>query len=195
MTKFPRFHTLLLLLLLACENGFSEETPPASVKALDLSGHRVDPFQNSQARLLVFVFVRTDCPIANSYAPLIRRLYMKYTARKVAFWLVYVDKDESPEDIRKHMDEHGYECAALRDTKLALAKKSKARVTPEAAVFQPTGELLYHGRLDDRWVDIGKYRPEATQHDLAHALDDAVAGRKIAAASQKAVGCPIEGIK
>src|SRR5271154_4950286 len=40
---------------------------------LDLTGKARDPF-TSQVRARVFIFVRTDCPITNRYAPELARL-------------------------------------------------------------------------------------------------------------------------
>jgi hypothetical protein len=42
-----------------------------AVSALNLSGNRVDPFQMSDGKALVLIFMRTDCPISNRYAPTI----------------------------------------------------------------------------------------------------------------------------
>jgi hypothetical protein len=39
----------------------------------------------------VLVFVRTDCPISNRYAPELRRLQDRFAPRGMAFWLVYPD--------------------------------------------------------------------------------------------------------
>ena len=68
---------------------------------------------------------------------------------------------------------------------------ARARVTPEAAVFSPRGDLLYHGRIDDRNVDFGKERPEPTTRDLEAVLDAVVNGKTPHRAAVPAVGCPI----
>ena len=163
--------------------------PPTTV--VDLEGRPVDPFRQSQGHIMALVFVRSDCPIANSYAPVLGELQQRYTKRGVAFWLVYVDPDDGPEVIRKHLQDYHLPATAIRDPKLALAKRAHAQVTPECAVFDSAGELLYHGRIDDRWADLGVKRPEATRHDLALALDAALAGRKPQPAATSAIGCYI----
>src|ERR1700687_2566679 len=61
----------------------------------DLGGKAVDPFNASAGKLLVLVFVRTDCPISNRYAPLLQSLNSTYSD-KAKFWLVYPDKKENP---------------------------------------------------------------------------------------------------
>ena len=57
------------------------------------------------------------------------------------------------------------------------------------------GELIYLGRIDDRYVDIGKARPEATRHDLEEVLVAVVAEKSIRRRETKAVGCTIEDLK
>jgi hypothetical protein len=77
----------------------------------------------------------------------------------------------------------------LRDPHHALVKLSKAAVTPEAALFSARGELLYHGRIDDRYVDFGKYKPAADKHDLQDAIDEMLAGKPISEPATRAIGC------
>ena len=66
--------------------------------------------------------------------------------------------------------------------------------TPEAAVFAD-GELVYRGRIDDRFVDFGKTRAAATTHDLAFALQAILDGRPVPESRTRAVGCFIPELK
>lgn len=152
----------------------------------DLAGKAVQLFDSGKPT--VMVFVRTDCPISNRYAPELERLYREYSGH-AAFYLVYADPAETAGAIRKHMSDYGYTFGALRDPDHELVKLAKARVTPEAAVFSARGELLYHGRIDDRYIDFGKYRPEPTVHDLEDALRAVVAGKPVKIPSTRAIGC------
>jgi hypothetical protein len=164
-------------------------------RLVDLSEHAADPFDNGGAKLLAFVFVRIDCPISNAYAPEIRRLHDRFAPRGVVFRLIYVGKDESSPAIYRHLRDFQYPCGALRDPQSAFARKSRVSVTPEAALFRPDGTLLYHGRIDDRYVDFGKARPEAKRHDLAEALALALAGKPVPPAAGPTIGCFIEEVK
>ena len=191
--RFPSAPVACVALLLAARPAFGETHAPAT-GLLDLAGHAANPFATHAARLLVFVFVRTDCPIANAYAPEVQRLSASYAARGVVWRLVYCDPDESPARIRRHLADFACTSPALRDPAQRFAKRSRVRVTPEAAVWRPDGVLLYHGRIDDRYADFGKARPEPVQRDLVRALDAALAGRRVPAASGPAVGCGIAGL-
>ena len=85
--------------------------------------------------------------------------------------------------------------AALRDPRHAFAAKSRVRVTPEVAVYGRAGELLYHGRIDDRYADLGKARPAPTSRDLQSALVSLVSGKAAKPPSGPAVGCFIEELR
>ena len=165
------------------------------LELLDLKGAPTNPFAQTNAKAHVFVFVSNTCPIANRYAPELRRLERKFADKGVVFWLVHADADETPQAIAEHTREYGYRCGVLRDPGHALVKLAKARVTPEAALFLPNGGLLYHGRIDDRYQDFGQARPAATQHDLEAAITALLAGKPIAAAETKAIGCYIPDLR
>lgn len=148
---------------------------------------------SSGTKLVAFVFARTDCPISNAYAPEIRELHSGFAAQGVEFWLVF-GTNESPELIRRHLADFRYPCGALRDAHHAFAKQSRVLVTPEAAVYRKeTGELLFHGRIDDRYEALNVRRPAPTVRDLQAALADLLAGRPAKAPAGPAVGCIIEG--
>src|SRR5690349_13025306 len=147
---------------------------------LDLEGNPVDPLEAGPAgatMATVFIFVRLDCPISNRYAPEVQSLQARFSSKGVAFKLVYPDPDVTAEEIRRHVKEYGYACPPLRDPAHHLVKRCEARVTPEAAVVTADGELVYHGRIDDRYVALGQWRSEPTRHDLELVLQALVHGR------------------
>src|SRR5688572_9396475 len=72
---------------------------PSALTALDLAGHPFDPFDAADAKAIVFIFVSTDCPISNRYAPEIRRVEEEFARSGVRFWLVYADADTSSDAI------------------------------------------------------------------------------------------------
>src|SRR6266436_8106540 len=144
----------------------------------DLSGKPFDPFRAARGKVVVLIFVRTDCPISNRYAPLVQQLSAQY-ADKAAFFLVYPSKKETADAIRKHDREFGYTFAALRDPQHFLVKRSGAQITPEAAVFDVYRRLVYHGRIDNLYEDFGHARKSATTHELADAIEAAIVGKTL----------------
>lgn len=163
----------------------------SSVQVLDLENRAVDPFQiTGGAKAVVFLFTATDCPISNRYAPEVQRLYEAFAPKGVRFFVVYPNPAEKSADIREHAKAFGYRADVLRDPHQALVKLANATITPEAAVFV-NGRLVYHGRIDDRFVDFGVDRPAPTRRDLDEALSAVLAGKPVPHPVTQAVGCYI----
>jgi hypothetical protein len=166
----------------------------ASAAALDLAGKPRDPFaEPAQAR--VFIFVRSDCPITNRYAPELQRLSQAFAADAVKFWLVYPDPSESAEKIQKQRLDYGFSAPALRDPNHELVKRAHATTAPEAAVFDSKGILVYHGRIDDLWAAPGRARPTATTHELDDAIYAVLTGKPPKQAETRAVGCSLADVE
>jgi hypothetical protein len=62
-------------------------------------------------------------------------------------------------------------------------------------VFDARGDLVYRGRIDDRFVELGRERPAATKHDLEEALALTLAGKPVAPSTTLAFGCFISDLK
>ena len=144
-------------------------------------------FAQAAPELTVYVFTTTDCPISNRYAPEVERLSAKFKGQ-ARFVLVYPVKSDTPDMIREHAKKFAYSIETLRDVDQKLVKLTAVTVTPEAAVMKGA-QLLYRGRIDDRYIDFGKDRPAPTRRDLEVALSEAVAGKPVAVAVTRAVGC------
>jgi thiol-disulfide isomerase/thioredoxin len=164
--------------------------------ATDLQGRPVDPFRATRGKVVVLIFVRTDCPISNRYAPVIQQISGQHQD-KVSFFLVYPSKRETPNLIRKYDQEFGFgpRFTALRDPQHILVKQSQAQVTPEAAVFNASQRLIYHGRIDNLYEDFGHSRRTATTHELADAIEAAMAGKTLTGKPTPAVGCYISDLE
>ena len=163
-------------------------------QAIDLSGKRIDPLTDSSGKPVILIFVRSDCPISNRYAPKIKQLSERYRTRAI-FWMIYPDRDESSASIRNHLQEYAYKIPALRDPKHVLVKRSQVKVTPEAAVFNAKGELIYHGRIDNWYDSISRSRPVATSHELADGIEAALHGAPLATKTASPVGCYISDLQ
>lgn len=169
----------------------AEADGPPLLLFTDIFDREVRPLNDPSVQALVLVFVMPDCPIANSYVPALARLADEFAGRGVRWLIVHVDPDVTAEAARRHADEFQIKLPVVIDRDHRWVKRAGATRSPEAAVFSRTGKLLYLGRIDDRYAEVGKQRQEATQHDLADALAAIVAGRPVAAPFTDAVGCYI----
>jgi hypothetical protein len=173
--------------------------PPAAPKAAALAatgleGRPVDLLASPAAPATVLVFLRSDCPISNRFAPEINRLAEEFGPRQVAFWRVYPAAADTADVVHRHTKEYRLAPPAVLDHERHLARALEVDVTPEAVALAPGGKVLYRGRIDDRFVDYGKARAEPSRRDLAAALEEALAGQPVSTPQTQAIGCPLEGL-
>jgi len=171
--------------------------PPAAAAAgvVELGGGPVDPLAAGGARAVVLLFTRTDCPISNKYAPEVNRLVSEWQPRGAAFWLIYVDRDQTEAEVRQHVRDYAYACRVALDRRHELVDLTGATITPEAAVFAADRTIRYVGRIDDRFADLGVQRAQPTSRDLEDALAAVLDGRLPAIARAPAVGCAIDDLR
>jgi thiol-disulfide isomerase/thioredoxin len=187
----------LLLTVLAVAAAFFptvRDSVGAQASAVDLTRNPVDPFQSSPGKVVVLIFVRTDCPVSNRYAPTIQRISAR-DRDKAVFWLIYPGKTDSSETIRKHLRDFDYKLPALHDLQHTLVKQSRVQITPEVAVFDANRRLVYHGRIDNLYEDFGRARSAPTTHELDDAVQAAIHGKTLQADAVPAVGCYISDLE
>jgi hypothetical protein len=118
-------------------------------------------------------------------------LYQAFKERGVQWLVVHVDPQITSEVALQHARDYELPCPVIVDPQHRLVREAGATRTPEAAVFSPRRELLYRGRIDDRYVGLGKRRPEPTSRDLRDALEAVLAGRSVSTPRTEAIGCDI----
>jgi hypothetical protein len=141
----------------------------------------------------VFVFIDTECPISNGYAPELSRIASEYAPRGVQLYAVYSDPARSLETIRAHAKAYALSFPAVPDPDQQLAHALGATAVPEAVVLTAHGEVAYRGRIDDRHVDLGVRRASPHRQDLRVALDELLSGRAVSVPEAPSVGCAIPG--
>jgi len=155
----------------------------------DIDGRSMAPFQPA-GKANVLLFVQTDCPISNSYAPEIQRICKAYESKGVSCSLAYEDVRVDAAGARKHMKDFAYSgIAATIDSSRALADRARATITPAAVVVDASGAVRYRGRIDNFYASLGKPRQHVTEHDLTDALDAILAGKPVPRPETEALGC------
>ena len=143
-----------------------------------------------ESRATVVVFVGVECPLAKLYATRLNELSAEYGPRGVRFFGVDANRQDSPAEIARFAAEYEWSLPLVRDVGWRLTDRLGATRTPEAFLLDDAGAVRYQGRIDDGRL-VGLERGEPTRRDLAIALDELLAGRPIAVARTKAVGCRI----
>ena len=161
-------------------------TASVSGQTRDIDGRPFAPAGKAN----VLLFVQTDCPVSNSYAPEIQRICKAYESKGVSCSLAYEDVRVDAAAVRKHMKEFAYTGvpAAIDDSR-AIADRARATITPAALVIDARGAVRYRGRIDNLYASLGKPRRNVTEHDLTDALDAILAGKPVPKPETEALGC------
>lgn len=163
---------------------------------LDVNGVEREPMRVESGKANVLFFVTNECPISNSYAHEIARICADYKSKGVGCALVYVDPAISNEQARQHAQEYGHgDYPRIVDRRHELVKATGVTVTPEAAVINRAGRVVYRGRIDDSYAALGQPRRPARNADLRNALDAVVAGKPVEKPQTHALGCYISDFR
>lgn len=161
---------------------------------LDLHGQPIRELAGSGIRVVVLVFAASDCPISNRYVPEIARLSHEFSARGVRVWWVFPNPEDTASIVAKHNAEFAISEPTLLDSRQTLVHLAHVGITPEAAVFAVEGNVLrqvYRGRIDNRYLSIGRERPQPDRHDLEAAIAATIAGGSVPQSGGPPVGCSI----
>ncbi len=144
---------------------------PVTVFALrDLDGGMHTSAEWAGHRAIVLFTISPECPISQAYLPELARLAREYGPRGIAFF--GIDSGAAASSGSSPWRTSGWDLPfpILLDPTQTVARQADLRVTPEAVVLLPDGQVLYRGRIDDRSAETqGSQEPRA--HELKDALD------------------------
>jgi hypothetical protein len=159
---------------------------------LDVNGVERHPLRVDAGKANALFFVTNECPISNSFAHEIARICADYRTKGIACTLVYVDPALSDDQARKHAQEYGHgDYPRIVDRRHELVKATGVTITPEVAVINRSGKVVYRGRIDDSYAALGQPRRAVKNPDLRNALDEVVEGKPVRTPETRALGCYI----
>ena len=184
--------TALVAALCAWPSAVAAAKPQAKPVLTDVKGKQHAPFKSDKTKAVVLVFMLRDCPVSNVYAPELTRIHKEYSAKGVALYLVHPDRDTNAKSAIAHAKEYKLIAPVVLDHDHKLTRLAEAEVTPEAAVFDAKGRLVYRGRIDNLYAGFGKKRFKPTKRDLRDTLDAMLTGERLSKRTTEAVGCYID---
>ncbi len=140
---------------------------------------------------ICLLFLGAQCPVSNTLAPEFARLHKEYGPKGIIIVGIYPEPDFTPADATTHAKEYSLGFSLALDPKQTLARQINITYVPEAAILNPKGKLLWHGRINDIYTPEGKKRFAPTSHDLRTALDALLLGKELPPAKGKGYGCPL----
>jgi hypothetical protein len=174
--------------------AFFLPTQGAQNLGTELNGHPIRELARTDTKAVVLFFAASDCPISNRYIPEIERLDREFSAQGVAFWWVYPNPSDTADVVRHHQEQFNFGGQIILDTAQRTTRMAHATITPEAALFVPASSELhevYLGRIDNRYIALGRERPAATTHDLESAIRAVLHHAPVPRPGGPAVGCSI----
>jgi peroxiredoxin len=156
----------------------------------DVRGNKraLHDFKDNKA--VVLAFLGADCPVSNLYLPELVELEKKYRSKGVLFLAVYPNHADDMDAIASHAYDRDVPFPVLKDAGGKLADAVGATRVPTVAVLDSKFVLSYRGRVDDRY-GVSARKPKATRADLAVALDEILAEKKVSVSETEADGCLI----
>jgi len=149
---------------------------------------------NSRKAVRVFVFMSGECPISRTYFPVLNDLYREWgkNEKDVQLLGVWADVTQTPQDVAKIVKEFSLEFPILLDRDASLGKALQPTTVPEVYVLDKHGEVSYRGRIDDRFLQLGSRKPEASEATLKEAVAKVAASLPVPQPYAKPVGCYYE---
>lgn len=149
--------------------------------------HRLYYYNDAPA--IVLMVQGNGCPIVRNVMPGLRDVRDAYADKGVQFLLLNSNLQDNRTSIAAEVEKFGYDIPVLVDSNQLVGESLNVTRTAEVFVIDPKSKkVVYHGPVDDRVTyEIQKDKAENTY--LADALDDILAGKKVATAEIEAPGC------
>ncbi len=142
---------------------------------------------------LLVAFTCNHCPYAIAVWPRLIKHARAFRAKGVNTIAVNPNiHPDYPQDsasaMKEKIAEWGIDFPYLADETQEVARTFDAQCTPDLYLFNKSGKLYYHGRIDDYWKDEAQVK----QQDLAPAVDAMIAGEPSLQPQYPTIGCSIK---
>ena len=197
-----RIATFALILLLApslkahAAALVGKSAPALELRDADGKTARLDAYKG---KYVVLEWVNPQCPFVRKHygSGNMQGLQKKYTEKGVVWLSIlssapgkegYMKADEARDWVR---EQKAAPTRFLLDPKGKVGRAYGAKTTPHIFVIDPKGTLIYNGAIDDK-PSTDKADIETARNYLAAALDESMAGEKVATAATQPYGCRVK---
>jgi len=164
----------------------------ASVKMKSVDGRELSIADAKGAAGTLVVFTCNHCPYVKAWEERTVALGNAYAAKGIGVIAINANDPaaagDTLEGMQERAKERGLAYSYAMDATSGIARAFGASRTPEFFLFDRNGKLAYHGALDDN-----VQKPEDVKTTwLKDALEAVIAGKPVAVAETKAIGCSIK---
>jgi len=173
--------------------AIGKSAPKADVKMTSVDGKSISIAEVKGPKGALVIFTCNSCPWAQAWQSRIADLGNTYSKQGIGVIAINAnDPAVKPEDDMSAMQARakmlGLAFPYVVDATSEVARAFGATHTPEAFLFDAKGKLVYHGAVDDN----GREPEKVTARWLNDALVATVAGKAVAVAETKSMGCSIK---
>ncbi|MCR9202478.1 MAG: redoxin domain-containing protein [Planctomycetaceae bacterium] len=150
-----------------------------------------DPLPGSQVAT-VYVTLSPECPISRGYVPTLNRLYEQFREWNVPLVGLIPAVPAADTDVDQFRADFAIRFPLTIDRTGRLCDQLRMTHMPQAVLVTGNGNILYSGRIDDRYVRIAAAPREVREHSLQNAVMRFHAGQLRTPVITEAVGCVME---
>jgi peroxiredoxin len=181
------------LLLHAVEVG--QPAPDFTATDIDGKTHRLADFKG---KIVVIEAYNLDCPYcANHYKTGAMQELQAYATSKGVVWLLVNSVNpkhpnyRTREAAKKEFVAQKIKATAwIDDSSGALGRAYGLKTTPHLVIIDKNGNIAYDGAIDDKPATSGD--PRKARNYVREALDQLLAGEKVAVPKTKPYGCSVK---
>ena len=152
-----------------------------------------NPDESSQDGITVYIFLHDACVISQYYTLPLREIHEQYANDSIRFVGLFPNFSSKKEKIEAFKEKYKIPFELKTDYFHTKTKAFGATVTPEVVVYnESTKEILYQGRIDNSFFQVGKRRRVTTTSELKDVLEAISNNQPIPIAETEAIGCLIE---
>lgn len=171
--------------------SLGSKAPSFTLPATDGKIYSLQDF--SKAEVLVVFFTCNHCPYVQNSDEITRKTVERFKGQGVQFVGINSNSpntylEDSFEHMVERMQEHKFPWIYLHDATQGVAKLYGALRTPHFYVFDKDRQLIYCGRA----VDSPRNPEKVTFNNLEKALEEHLAGKKVATALTNPIGCNVK---
>ncbi len=184
---------VLLLPAAALAIATGDAIPMKETKLRNIDGRELAIADVAGAKGTLVVFTCNHCPFANAWEDRIAALGKDYSEQGIG--VIAINSNDPAavpadgyEEMQARAKQKGFGFAYAVDATSGVARAFGATKTPEVFLFDAGGKLAYHGAVDDNSENAEAVKA----HYLKDALEAVLAGKPVALAETKALGCGIK---
>lgn len=160
--------------------------------ANDADNTKVKDAKNNKPKATIVMFMCNHCPYVKGINNRVNKIREKFSKEELVIIGINSNDtanypDDSFENMKLfvkqfHVDHYLY------DETQEIARSYHATCTPDIFLFDSELRLVYHGRIDDGYIDESR----AKTHDLVNAIKKTVLGERIDFQQKPSMGCSIK---